>query len=83
MTMTQTIRWLLCVQLFAARDTVLTDMEEDTELFEILLCSYPSRFRAVRNANGRYTDYRLYSSNNDKINYYETYLVRTLVYKLI
>ena len=35
---------------------VLASMEEDTELFETLLCSYPSRFRAVKNANGRHTD---------------------------
>ena len=36
---------------------VLASMEEDTELFETLLCSYPSRFRAVKNANSRHTDY--------------------------
>ncbi|CAF4651315.1 unnamed protein product [Rotaria sp. Silwood1] len=36
---------------------VLTDMEENTELFEALLCSYPSRLRAVKSANGRHTDY--------------------------
>jgi hypothetical protein len=36
---------------------VLTDMEENTELFESLLCSYPSRIRAVKSANGRHTDY--------------------------
>ena len=36
---------------------VLASMEEDTELFETLPCSYPSRFRAVKNANGRHTDY--------------------------
>ena len=36
---------------------VLTDMEENTELFEALLCSYPSRRRAVKSANGRHTDY--------------------------
>ena len=36
---------------------VLTSMEEDTELFETLLCSYPSRLRAVKNANGRHTGY--------------------------
>ena len=35
---------------------VLAGMEEDTELFENLLCSYPSRLRAVKNANGRHTD---------------------------
>ncbi|CAF3787048.1 unnamed protein product [Rotaria socialis] len=38
-------------------ENVLTSMEEDTELFETLLCSYPSRLRAVKNANGRRTDY--------------------------
>jgi hypothetical protein len=37
---------------------VLTDMEEDTELFEALLCSYPSRLRAVKNANGRSNIFR-------------------------
>ena len=26
---------------------VLASMEEDTELFETLLCSYPSRFRVM------------------------------------
>ena len=36
---------------------VLTKMETDTQLFETLLCSYPSRLRVVRNANGRHTDY--------------------------
>jgi hypothetical protein len=36
---------------------VLADMEENTELFEALLCSYPSRLRAVKSANGRHTDY--------------------------
>ena len=36
---------------------VLTNMEADTDLFETLLCSYPSRLRAVKNANGRHTDY--------------------------
>ncbi|CAF5227526.1 unnamed protein product, partial [Rotaria magnacalcarata] len=38
-------------------ENVLTSMEEDTELFETLLCSYPSRLSAVKNANGRHTDY--------------------------
>ncbi|CAF2058602.1 unnamed protein product [Rotaria magnacalcarata] len=38
-------------------ENVLTSMEEDTELFETLLCSYPSRLRAVINANGHHTDY--------------------------
>jgi hypothetical protein len=36
---------------------VLTKMESNTELFESLLFSYPSRLRAVKNANGRHTDY--------------------------
>ena len=62
---------------------VLTDIEEDTELFETLLCSYPLRLRVAKNANGRHTDYCWYSSNNDKINYFEAYSVRTLHYKLI
>ena len=38
----------------------LTNMETDADLFEALLCSYPSRLRAVKNANGRHTDYWLY-----------------------
>ena len=38
-------------------ENVLTNIEEDTELFETLLCSYPSRFRAVKNADGRHTNY--------------------------
>jgi hypothetical protein len=36
---------------------VLTKMETDTDLFETLLCSYPSRLPAVKNANGRHTGY--------------------------
>ncbi|CAF3900949.1 unnamed protein product [Rotaria sp. Silwood2] len=36
---------------------VLKNMQTDTDLFETLLCSYPSRLRAVKNANGRHTDY--------------------------
>ena len=36
------------VLLFAARNTVLTDMEEDTELFETFIFV----FRAVKNVNG-------------------------------
>jgi hypothetical protein len=32
-------------------------MESDIELFETLLCSYSSRLRAVKDANGRHTDY--------------------------
>ncbi|CAF3266560.1 unnamed protein product [Rotaria sp. Silwood2] len=36
---------------------VLTNMVSNTELFETLLCPYPSRLRAVKNANGRHTDY--------------------------
>jgi hypothetical protein len=38
-------------------ENVLINMEEDVELFETLLCWYPSRFRAVKNANGRHKDY--------------------------
>jgi hypothetical protein len=38
-------------------ENVLINMEEDIELFETLLCSYLSRLRAVKNANGRHTDY--------------------------
>ena len=36
---------------------VLTGMEKNTELFEALLCSYPSRIRTVKSANGPHTDY--------------------------
>ncbi len=36
---------------------VLKNMKTNTDLFETLLCSYPSRLRAVKNANGRHTDY--------------------------
>jgi hypothetical protein len=36
---------------------VLTNMETNIGLFEALLCSYPSHLRAVKNANGRHTDY--------------------------
>ncbi|CAF5015605.1 unnamed protein product, partial [Rotaria sp. Silwood1] len=36
---------------------VLKNMETDTDLFKTLLCSYTSRLRAVKNANGRHTDY--------------------------
>ncbi|CAF1396177.1 unnamed protein product [Rotaria sordida] len=36
---------------------VLKNMETDTDLFETLLCSYLSRLRAVKNANGHHTDY--------------------------
>ena len=38
-------------------ENVLTNMGEDTELFETLLCSYLSRLCAVKNANGRHTSY--------------------------
>ena len=37
--------------------TVLESLENRTELFEDLLCSYPSRLAAVRRANGKHTDY--------------------------
>ncbi|CAF1396537.1 unnamed protein product [Didymodactylos carnosus] len=36
---------------------ILQNMETDTELFENLLCSYLSRLRAVKKANGDHTDY--------------------------
>ena len=36
---------------------VLTNLETDTDLFETLLRSYPSRLHAVKNANGRHTHY--------------------------
>jgi hypothetical protein len=62
---------------------VLSSMEEDTKLFEILLCSYSSRLHAVNNANGHHTDYGLYSLNNEKINYFVTHLIRTSFDKLI
>ena len=37
--------------------SVLESLENRTELFEDLLCSYPSRLRAVRDANGDHTSY--------------------------
>jgi hypothetical protein len=36
---------------------VLTNIETNIGLFEALLCSHPSRLRAVKNDNGRHTDY--------------------------
>ena len=36
---------------------VLESLENCTELFEDLLCSYPSRLEAVRRANGQHTGY--------------------------
>ena len=36
---------------------VLESLEDKTELFENLLCSYPARLRAVRDARGQHTDY--------------------------
>ncbi len=36
---------------------VLANMETAIDLFETLLCSYPSGLRALKNANSRYTDY--------------------------
>ena len=38
-------------------ENVLRSLENRTELFEDLLCSYPSRLNAVRRANGGHTDY--------------------------
>ena len=39
---------------------VLESMETNTELFENLLCSYPSRLQAIRKDNDRQTDYGLF-----------------------
>ncbi len=36
---------------------VLENLENETELFETLLCSMPHRFSAVRDASGGHTDY--------------------------
>ena len=36
---------------------VLESLENQTDLFVDLLCSYPSRLKAVRDANGQHTDY--------------------------
>ena len=36
---------------------VLESLEDKTELFENLLCSYPDRLKAVRDARGQHTDY--------------------------
>ncbi len=36
---------------------VLKSLENDTELFETLLLSYPERLDAVRRANGGHTEY--------------------------
>ncbi|CAF4602391.1 unnamed protein product, partial [Rotaria sp. Silwood2] len=36
---------------------VLTNLETDTDLFETLVRSYPSRLRAVKNVNGPHTHY--------------------------
>ena len=36
---------------------VLESLKNQTELFENLLCSYPSRLEAVRKARGQHTDY--------------------------
>ncbi len=38
---------------------VLTNMNTNIELFEILPCSYPSHLRAVKNADGRHPNYSL------------------------
>ena len=38
-------------------DAVLREMEFNTELFESLLSSYPTRAQAVRDANGGNTEY--------------------------
>lgn len=36
---------------------VLRSLEDDTELFQNLLCSYPSRLKAVVDAQGGHTDF--------------------------
>ncbi len=36
---------------------VLQNMETDTEVFQSLLCSYTSRLRSVKQANGGHTNY--------------------------
>ena len=38
-------------------EIVLLSLENRNELFEDLLCSYPSRLKAVREAHGRHTDF--------------------------
>ena len=38
-------------------DIVLSELEFDQNLFQDLLCSMPTRFRRVRDANGGETDY--------------------------
>lgn len=38
-------------------DFVLRNLENNTKLFENLLCSYPARFKAVLTANGGHTGY--------------------------
>ena len=40
-----------------AIDAVLTGMRGNAELFELLLCSYPARIKAVLEGNGGPTDY--------------------------
>jgi len=51
-------------------EDILTKMEEDTELFETFLCSYPFQLRAVKNADGRHTSSSLYLLNHGEINYF-------------
>ncbi len=36
---------------------IIENMETDTELFETLLCSYPSQFCTVKNTEDRDADY--------------------------
>jgi hypothetical protein len=36
---------------------VLESLEDKTDLFEDLLCSYPARLKAVREARGQHTDF--------------------------
>ena len=40
-----------------AEHMITKSLENDTELFETLLLSYPERLDAVRRANGGHTEY--------------------------
>lgn len=43
--------------LFRNLETVLHELEDDTDLFQTLLRTYPDRLRAIRQANGGHTKY--------------------------
>ena len=45
----------------------LKNMETDTDLFETLLCSYPTWLRSVKKGNGCRTENWLFSLNNEII----------------